>query len=120
MTLEELDKILEEMKYEERGMEEKSMVHKSIKRVSNDENPKEDKRNNDCPGGEGEEVEDVSNETLKEELSKVRYQNVLMLARIEQMEEEAMDYEKQIKMLKEIVKEKEEDEIKSVSDNEDE
>ena len=31
-----------------------------------------------------------------------------------------MDYEKQIKMLKEIVKEKEEDKIKSVSDNEDE
>ena len=31
-----------------------------------------------------------------------------------------MDYKKQIKMLKEIVKEKEEDKIKSISDNEDE
>ena len=73
MILEELDKILEEIMYEERDMEEKSMVHESIKCVSNDENPKEDKRNDDCPGGEGEEVEDVSNKTLKEELSKVRY-----------------------------------------------
>ena len=57
---------------------------------------------------EQQQKDDMREEALKEEIEKVRYQNKLILVRLEQAEEEGVKYEKRIKMLEKVLKEKEE------------
>ena len=57
---------------------------------------------------EQQQKDDMQEEALKEEIEKVRYQNELILVCLEQAEVEGVEYEKRIKMLEKVLKEKEE------------